>query len=113
LAPLRAIPYKLVFTSGKSRIPNLRVGFVLQILTFENSNSSYTIDQLSIFPEGFELVGLTVCFKTPTFSPSQILIVQLDILPFTGTVVVSLGSVVDGISDGVVSSAVVGLGVAV
>jgi len=58
-------------------------------------------------------VGLPVCFKTPYFALSPILIVQRHILPFTGTVVVSLGSVVDGISDGVLSSAGVGLAVAI
>jgi len=63
--------------------------------------------------EGSSWYDFTVCFKIPNFSSSPILIVQLHLLPFAGTVVVSLGSVVDGISDGVVSSTVVGLGVAV
>jgi len=39
--------------------------------------------------------------------------VQLHILPFTGTVVVSLGSLVDGISDGVGSFVVVEIAVAI
>ena len=56
---------------------------------------------------------MTAYFKTPILSPSQILIVQMHRLPFTGTVVVSIGCVVDDISEGLVSSGVVGLGVAV
>lgn len=63
--------------------------------------------------EGSSWFDVTVCFKIPNFSSSPILIVQLHLLPFAGTVVVSLGSVVDGNSVGVVSSTVVGLGVAV
>lgn len=63
--------------------------------------------------EGSSWYDFTVCFKIPNISSSPILIVQLNLLPFAGTVVVSLGSVVDGISAGVVSSIVVGLGVAV
>lgn len=63
--------------------------------------------------EGSSYMDFTVYFKIPNFSPSPLLIVQLHLIPFTGRVVVLLGSVVDDNSAGVVSSAVVGLGVAV